>query len=193
MAKVASVPAPERLARRTASLRHALSRSLSAALREKGLSGRDREPAWSGNYVSLRPREIAVTGKPSSAAVPKPKPGKYRRANEQPSSAPPDPFARDLDQLAALCIFDRILDQILDDLHQFIPVALDDERLQAVDPDLHPGIPGEARQRVLDMECYLLEVGRAGRTLMGIHLNAAQRQEIIDQPLHAFGLVRSRS
>ena len=39
------------------------------------------------------------------------------------------------------------------------------------------------------MKRDLLEVGAAGRTLMGIHLDAAQRQEIVDQPLHALGLV----
>ena len=56
------------------------------------------------------------------------------------------------------------------------------------DLDLHAALLRKARQHVADMARDLREVDRVGRPLMRVHLDAAQRQEIVDQPPHALGL-----
>ncbi|HEX7968474.1 MAG TPA: hypothetical protein VF502_09655, partial [Stellaceae bacterium] len=96
----------------------------------------------------------------------------------------------DLDRGAAAAVFDGVVEQILEHLRQLVGVAQHLGRVgRQVQDDAHVARRGALLQRVGDGMQHLLDVDTVGRRHMLVHLDARQRQQIVDQPRHALRLL----
>ena len=94
--------------------------------------------------------------------------------------------------LCGAAVFDRVVDQVLEDLGQLVAHrrARRADRRGSVELDAHAALGGAQFERVGDLlDNAAPSVDPAGRRDMLVQLDPRQRQQIVDQPRHARGLL----
>ena len=153
-------------------------------------------PSWRERAVSTRKKRSVRRGR-CSGAMPGPVVGDDdahgRPAREQArrDRRRGDPLAGDLDLAALAAVLDRVVDQVADQLDQLIAIADHLGQLRIL-PQAQRDAPlcGIGAQGLHDP----LEAGRGidpalRRLVLGL-LDPRQREQVVDQPRHAGGLVR---
>ncbi len=98
---------------------------------------------------------------------------------------------RHFDVTVFLAVLDRVVDQVLQHLDDLVAVSPDaDRRLALGDHDLGVRCGGERIQRLGDVGRDVIQLDDATRAKVDAHLDAAQRQEIVDEARHAVRLAR---
>ena len=84
----------------------------------------------------------------------------------------------------------RVLHEVLEHLNELVTVAADDRRAgKASDLEVAAGFAGDRLERVADMIEHVVQIDEAARRHVGVHLDAAQRKQRVDEARHARGLL----
>src|SRR5262249_48816390 len=95
----------------------------------------------------------------------------------------------DVNTPLGLAVLYGVLDEVLEHLDNLVAVATDNGRLlEPTELDRGPGLAGDRLQRLDHMGHGLVEVDTLGGRQVLAHLDAGERQEIVDQAGHAVGL-----
>ncbi len=100
------------------------------------------------------------------------------------------PLQRDRDHLALGAVFDGVLDQVLEQLDQLVALTPHRHPAQiALEPQLELGLAGQRLHQIDDVAHGLAHIDDLVGRQMRLHLDPAERQQIVDQPRHAAGLL----
>src|SRR5215471_6602241 len=96
---------------------------------------------------------------------------------------------RDIDPLAGGAIFQRVLDQVLENSNELVAIATYHERSRLLsDADLHPTVAREGLQAVGDLPYDGYNINGGRRLQVCLQLDPRERQQIVDQARHAVRL-----
>src|SRR5690348_6975289 len=102
-----------------------------------------------------------------------------------------DVLGLDANDTSPVAVFEGVLYEVLEYLHQLVAIAAHDGRpREASDFEAEAHLADERFERVLGVIDNVVQVDEIGGGHMGVHLDPAQGKQRIDQPRHARGLLR---
>ena len=91
----------------------------------------------------------------------------------------------DIDAFAGRAVFERVLDQVLEQPDELVAVAEDQERIARLDIDADTAVARQRLQAVDHLADDRHQIDRLIGAAVRVELDARQRQQVVDQPRHA--------